>query len=527
MVNSLRPLANTQPKSPSRRSSTRSSSSLHQHQHDPAPQHPQHHHHHHDHHDAYPAVIAPDYSNEERPAKRVKVTLKGPKAPATRRTTANHDADKLPRPPTKLSLAEPHGELIQTTNGVRTTLSAVDDGLVSSTSGATTPDPSAPQRTARKAEDRRSLRSHNEGSRLKSELAVYFPNYEHVINDIPQEPEFIDIDTLIHLSDEPYKAEPYKAPSRPTKITSRAGNRTGDNVSRYLYPISPSKLPLSPAQDKHRFNGAQVIDFSSIEKSVGHHPKDPLTDAVYFKSHRRAERKEKQLRNIEKERAMHEKAQLERLVEGLQGHDWLRVLGVTGVTDSESKKYEMKRNYFVDEVEALLLKFKMWKEEERRLKVEKEAAAGVEEEAEAEEQEEDATGGGEEESDGEPSSSDIDASAARQLQMEASGSAKGKTKQRIVQPPLPRPPQPTIYRPPTPEGPFVSFYSKPHKRAAALGKARHGRNLTAFGQPAPEPDEQEFALPDDYITEDVLKDNARRRRRKKRQSAVDASTTST
>jgi len=47
--------------------------------------------------------------------------------------------------------------------------------------------------------------------------------------------------------------------------------------------------------------------------------------------------------------------------------------------------------------------------------------------------------------------------------------------------------------------------------------------LTAFGQDAPDPGEREFALPDDYVTEDVLKDNARRRRRKKRESAADAS----
>ncbi|GAB7347416.1 hypothetical protein MBLNU459_g4339t1 [Dothideomycetes sp. NU459] len=516
MVNSLRPVATPQPKSPTRRSSTRSSTSSHHHhhhhQHDPASQH--------NHVGHAPVVATSDVDTGERPAKRVKVTLKGPKAPkvpATRR--AAHDAHNTPKPPTKLTVAEPHGELLQTTNGVRTALNVTEDGLNSNTSGTTTPDPSAPQSTARKTQDRRSLRSHDEGSRLKSELAVYFPNYEHVINDIPQEPDFIDVDTIIHLSNDLYQDA-----AQPTKAASRVGNRAGENSSRHQHPLSPLKQPVSPSKDKHRFNGAQIIDFSSIEKSVGHHPKDPLTDAVYFKSHRRAERKEKQLRNIEKERAMHEKAQLERLLDGLQGHDWLRVLGVTGVTDLESKKFEAKRDYFVEEVKALLMKFKIWREEERRLKLEKEAAAGAEEEAEAEaeaeEQEEDAANGAEEESDGEPSSSDIDASAARQLQLEASGGGKGKTKQRL--PPHP-PPPPIIYRPPTPEGPFVSFYSKTHMRAAALGKARHGRNLTAFGQPVVEPEEQEFALPHDYVTEDVLKDNARRRRRKKRQSMLDTS----
>lgn len=226
---------------------------------------------------------------------------------------------------------------------------------------------------------------------------------------------------------------------------------------------------------------------------------------------------------------MHEKAQLERLLEALQGHDWLRVMGINSVADSDAKKYEPKRKYFIDEVNALLLKFKTWKDEERRIRQEKEAAAMAEEEEDDDE---------DDDSDGEPSSSDVDASAARQLQIEASGGAKGgkdgkvgklKSRSRASAPvtePAPAPPPPapipTIYREPTPEGPFVSFYSKPHVRAAALGKSRHGRNLTAFGQPLPEVEEQEFALPDDYVTPEALRDNARKRRRMKRESAMDA-----
>ena len=262
---------------------------------------------------------------------------------------------------------------------------------------------------------------------------------------------------------------------------------------------------------------------------MGHHPKDPLTDAFYFKSHRRAERKEKQLRNIEKERAMHEKAQLERLLDGLEGHDWLRIMGITGVTDSEAKKFEPKRDYFVGEVKALLHKFKTWKEEERRLKLEKEAALA------AEEDDEDESEGEESESDVvEGASSDFDGAAARQLQTEASGgkskgakggkgakSGKGKAPARAAPQAQAHAPPPIVYRPPTPEGPFTSFYSKAHMRAAALGKARHGRNPSAFGHPLPEPEEREFALPDDYITPEALKESARRRRRMKRESLVE------
>jgi hypothetical protein len=185
-----------------------------------------------------------------------------------------------------------------------------------------------------------------------------------------------------------------------------------DNTKSRRASTSPTKAPP-------KYNGCQVIDFSSIEKSVGHHPKDPLTDAFYFKSHRRAERKEKQLRNIEKERAMHEKAQLERLLDALEGHDWLRVMGIVSVADADAKKYAPKRKYFIDEVNALLLKFKTWRDEEKRIRYEKEAAAMAENDGEEEEAE----------SESEVSSADLDASAALQLQIEASGGAKGGKEQ--------------------------------------------------------------------------------------------------
>ena len=215
---------------------------------------------------------------------------------------------------------------------------------------------------------------------------------------------------------------------------------------------------------------------------------------------------------------MHEKVQLERLLEGLQGHDWLRVLGVTGVTDSEAKKFELKRDYFVNEVNALVKKFKEWKEEEKRLKMGKEAALIVKEGGHADKEDAEI-----EDSEGEPSSSEIDASAAAQLQREATGSAKGKARQEIIQ--VQPPPPPIVYRPPTPEGPFLSFYDKPHIRAAAVGRQRHGRNTLAFGHVIPNLDEQEFGLPSDYITPEALKESARRRRRMKRESVANLKST--
>ena len=87
----------------------------------------------------------------------------------------------------------------------------------------------------------------------------------------------------------------------------------------------------------------------------------------------------------------------------------------------------------------------------------------------------------------------------------------------------PTTPKPSVtFVAPSPEIPITSFYDKRHLRDAALGKARHGRNVTAFGHPVPELALQEFELPEEIATEDALRANARERRRRKRESIVDA-----
>jgi hypothetical protein len=139
-------------------------------------------------------------------------------------------------------------------------------------------------------------------------------------------------------------------------------------------------IAASPAPPTNDLTAFQTIDFSPILKSLPSSPTDPLTDAFFLNAHKRPERQEKQLRNIERERAQHEKVQLDRLLEGLKGHDWLKVMGISGITESERKTYEGKRAWFIREVTALIDKFKAWKEEERRRKMEKEASVRDEDE---------------------------------------------------------------------------------------------------------------------------------------------------
>ena len=233
---------------------------------------------------------------------------------------------------------------------------------------------------------------------------------------------------------------------------------------------------------------------------------DPLSDDIYFKAHRRAERQEKQLRNIERERAQHEKVQLERLLEGLKGHDWLRVMGISGITDSEKKSFESKRDWFVREVTFLIDKFRRWKEEEKRRKVEKELSVKADEEEDDED--EDEAGGSSGNSAISPQ--DVDALAALQLQNESVSASrtKRKGKHAIL----------ASLQPPPLERPFTSFYSKPYMREAALGKHRRGRTRFAFGQIVPELAERPFDLPREMLTDDAIRASARSRRRARRES---------
>ena len=439
------------------------------------------------------------------------------------------------QPPVRITVAEPHGQLIETVNGVRAELEAEQDDTLVEDEGDVTDTPSRPvaapakepepesadqPAAKRKKEERRSLRSRDDGPRLKSELAVYFGNYEDIMFDTPAEPEFITVESAIYITDDAPKVAKAETPS-PRKNSKQIKGTPSSARSNGTRPFSSHSSPVS-------YNGCQVVDLSTFLKNVPDQPDDPLSEDAFLKSHKRAERKEKQLRNIERERAMHEKFQLDRLLDGLQGHDWLKVLGVTGVTDGEAKRYEPKRDYFIAEVQALVDKFQEWKDEEKRQRLEREAALAAEREAEEEDDDSDSLSSSESSPD--PPSSDLNASAARQLQQETASTLKSSSKQassaRNKPPSIQRdrasivpPPPPIPYRPPSP---ITSFYNKRHMRDAALKKTRHGRSITAFGQPLPEPEEREFELPADYVTAEVLKARGREWRRRKRESVANA-----
>jgi Something about silencing, SAS, complex subunit 4 len=292
-------------------------------------------------------------------------------------------------------------------------------------------------------------------------------------------------------------------------------------------PLNPNYDPFGATKPLHN---AQVIDLTSLVASPRRPTHDPLDAEIYYKAHRKAERAEKSARNSERERAQHEKVQLDRLLDGLKGPDWLKVMGITGVTESEKKLYEPKRALFTREVTALIKKFEDWKEEEKRQKERKK-----QEMREVEEREVDDGEDGVEEGKDEPespnqenspppasnfdgsadyTSHEVDALAARQLHQETTFTASGpkkKAESDTTIPPLPTPPP--AYKP------FKSFYSKRHLRDAAVAGHRRGRAITAFGEPVPELDDHEFELPPTILTEDAVRASSRRKRRQRRGSS--------
>lgn len=287
---------------------------------------------------------------------------------------------------------------------------------------------------------------------------------------------------------------------------------------------TPNHEPPSPRDDpfgSHKpLHDTQIIDLASL-KAIKRPPiPDPLGEEVYMKIHRKAERHEKQMKNGDRERAQHEKYQLERLLDDLRGPDWLKTLGISGITETEKRRYEPKRALFIHETQSLINKFKWWKEEEKRRKVEREQALA--EEAAEREEEEGEEGDHEAATDRSastqpPNSSELDLLASQQLLDEAKSANKRRKTAAAFSPSLnfpPPPPPPHILQ--AEEKPIVSFFAKKHLRDAAVSGRQRGRTVLAFGHPIPEMEDEDFELPRSILTDDAIKASQRSGRRRRR-----------
>ncbi|KAI1459482.1 something about silencing, SAS, complex subunit 4-domain-containing protein [Annulohypoxylon moriforme] len=386
--------------------------------------------------------------------------------------------------------------------------------------------PSAADTSSARERPGRKLRS-QEATRFKSELSAYFPDYDEVIGNDPKEQHILNLDTPIiivdthPLPDTRQSQAPIPSPHSALGSCDQPHHGTvrtyGDNLFTNLHD-------------------AQRISFAFLQTRYNDKdPEDHLPDTYFEPAHKKAERLEKSIRNTEKGRAQHEKDQIIRLLNELQGHDWLRTMGVSGVTESRKKTFEPARDHFIKGCQVILEKFRIWSQEEKKRKLMKEKALAEEAEHNEEADEEEEVQADEEEgseheiamadadegdddvsddaSDGDPPDySDVDASA-KQLLDEALARAKytaSNTKRS-------RGEHPTSAEPHVVKE-FTSFFNKKHLRDAALNKSRRrGRTVVAWGHPVPDMPEGEFELPEEYRDMETLKAHERQKRRERRQ----------
>lgn len=329
--------------------------------------------------------------------------------------------------------------------------------------------------------------------------------------------EFLTPATRIHIVDDPSDVS---ASTAPIPLTVAKGSLSDLAPSTSHEPALNVQTGDAVDEDNVTFNNAERLDFSPTERHARHITEDPMADELYCKAHRRAERAEKSQRNRERESAQHEKVQLERILDELEGPSWLKSMGITGITDSEKKSYEPKRDIFIQRVTALLNKFRAWKEEEKRRKAERERASTTDDEDEEQKEaletdhsESPGTYDGVNERDGTRQLSKGGSTFRRHRhkeetlgRTEAHATSRNAQRQDVNLTPLP------------PEKPFTSFYRKPHLRDAALSKHRRGRLRFAFGQQVPELEQREFDLPSEMLTTKFIAANARSRRAARRDS---------
>jgi len=259
-----------------------------------------------------------------------------------------------------------------------------------------------------------------------------------------------------------------------------------------------NEIPLKKTEKSgpKRYPEPQAFDFSPFVDAAKCITEDPMSDSRYIKPHRRAEIAEKRLRNIERERLQHDKSRFEQYLERLTGPDWLKLLGIERLrlSDEERHGFEKKRKALIDEIEIILEKFKAWKDEEKRRKMDKDGTprdvSGINAEHQSRRLDKDDFDF--DESSGE----DVHMSKKKRIRKSLNANDNVVQQVRLVG-------KEPLYTPtPPPLKPFTSFYDKEYTRIAALNVSRRiSRNTMAFGQPLPDVDEREFYLDQNIIQE--------------------------
>lgn len=385
----------------------------------------------------------------------------------------------------------------------------------------------------------------------------------------------MNIDTPIVVLDRPHNAA--QQPQLDTSLSSRDTNalqtKAGasdlgpSHTGKHKSPrLQESTFPLQHYGDAlfDDLYDAQRIDFGFLEaRYKGKSLDDPLSDSYFEPAHKKAERLEKSIRNAEKGRAQHERDRIIRLLDGLQGHDWLRVMGVSGITETRKKSFEPARDHFIRGCEAILQKFRRWSREEKRRKQEKDRAASEQahekdpasgsgssddhvsiKDSASHVSEDDAASHRDDGSTVSEAISDVDASIEKQLHEEvmarsriapdlpthdpasastgtSTNNTKGKNKangdDQGAKARAKPAPKTTKRKEPEPDKEFTSFFAKRHERDAALSRGRRtGRKVLAWGHPIPDMPDADYELPGQVTDAETMKVLARKRRRDRR-----------
>ncbi|EMR11409.1 hypothetical protein PNEG_00432 [Pneumocystis murina B123] len=88
---------------------------------------------------------------------------------------------------------------------------------------------------------------------------------------------------------------------------------------------------------------------------------DPLSDNLFHLNHKRFDRQEKHIRNIEYERFTYDRLYLEQKIDQLNGSNWKKVVMAISKITGCKDPLEIQRQYIIERLEQVLKKFDSWR----------------------------------------------------------------------------------------------------------------------------------------------------------------------
>ncbi|KAL9060460.1 MAG: hypothetical protein Q9162_000633 [Coniocarpon cinnabarinum] len=398
--------------------------------------------------------------NAERPSKRRRLD-DGCSKPLAKSPTPNTPNTSAPRSPARKQLNRSHR----------------------SRSCKSASDVAASDTTPAKTDEKRTLRS-QDATRRRSDLLNFFADFETITFGPSRADDTVYEYTRLMITEEPPQASLIHKldDSIPTPLSAVRHFKNSIYTGHESSTAAPSPSPMNKKTKQQAQRIFKKIRLPPKDKFRNAAPGDPLSDEIYDAAHRRGERKEKQARNWEKERALHEKSELERLLQGLKGQDWLKTMGIINASEHDTKHYITKRNIFIKRAQSMLDRYAAWNQRDRQLKLEKEQRLAEEEDESSSDDSDSRT------------SATISASEENERLKRVGGKRKAPDQQSMEQK---KPQQQHLAE----QKEFKSFFEKPHMREAAMKSHRRGRHVLAFGLPIPAlPEVADFDLPQDITT---------------------------